>query len=260
MSPPTRIPIAVVAHHKRHAMAMKLAAAVGAEAICWDNGVGADGNHLAAWDWLAEEDSQWCVVLEDDVIPCPNFSWQLQHATEHAPTDIVALYLGRGRPPHWQEPIARVLPTAIEARVSWLSAPAMLSCQGYAMRTELFRKGLGSLRWYLRTRRLPIDEAMTTWIADKGYTVSYALPSLVEHRDGPTLVDHWDGPRNGLTALLADDCDPSGALLPEIRTAWLFGAHTHWNRSSIPLDIPLTTEGDKHGNAPDSTHERRRQG
>jgi GR25 family glycosyltransferase involved in LPS biosynthesis len=246
-----RVPIAIVAHPKRNAEAMRLAAQVDAEALCWDLGeFGAEHNHLQAWRWLAEEDSEWCVVLEDDVIPCSGFLWQLRDALAHAPSPIVSLYLGRGRPPHWQESIAR----AITDAPSFLTAPAMLSCQGYAMRTELFR-GYNAVKFFINTKRAPIDEAMTLWIGShtmKGSVVSYPVPSLIDHRDGPTLVQHWDGPRNGTTALLTHDSDPSGMNLPEIRRAWQFGPHTHWSSTSIGLDIPLTLKETSYG------HEARR--
>jgi hypothetical protein len=228
---------------------MKLSTQVMAEAMCWDmTGIGAEANHLQAWRWLAEETGcEWGVVLEDDVVICRDFFWQLRKALANAPTPVVGLYLGRGRPPHWQPEIAKVIsstaPFGARPAVSYLTADAMLSCQGYAMRIELFGQHERVRHWTKAQTRggKPIDEAMSEWLRVTGTRVSYPVPSLVDHLDGPTLVTHYDGPRNGTTALMADDCDPSGAHLPEVRKAWAFGAHGHWDSSSIEVDTPLTT-------------------
>lgn len=235
------IPIAIVAHPKREAMGHALAQAVSADAVCWDvTHIGAEANHLQAWRWLADLPSEWGVVLEDDVIVCKGFVAQLTRALHYAPTSLVSLYLPRGRPPHWQESISK----AVSADVCWLTAPAMMSCQGYAMRTQFFSHHKDINRRVGR-HNLPIDEAITSWLNNPRtplLNVSYVLPSLVDHRDGPTLVQHWDGPRGGRTALLTPDSDPSGADLPEVRKAWLFGAHNNWNATSLALEIPLVLE------------------
>jgi len=257
-------PIAIVAHPSRSDMVTELAALLPGVAICWDNdGEGAEATHMKAWRWLAEHtDEPWGVVLEDDVILCDDFLYQLDQALDHAPKPIVSLYLGRGRPPNRQEAISAV----ITREVTWIVSPELLSAQGYAMRIELFASGISP--WCWRTG-LPIDEAITASVTTKqtliykesrrlGYgtpAVAYTNPSLVDHRDGPTIIEHWDGPRNGKTALMAEDCDPSGADLDEVRKAWRFGPHTNWDRSTIRLE-PHFTERDKHGHETSSAHGR----
>ena len=233
-------------------MGHALAAKVNADVVCWDVGkIGAEANHLQAWRWLAELPTEWGVVLEDDVIPCEGFTEQLTQALYYAPTSIVSLYLPRGRPPHWQESIGK----AVAADVSWLTAPAMMSCQGYAMRTEFFAQHRKILN-RINLHRYPIDEAITSWVShirNPVCDVSYALPSLVDHRDGPTLIDHWDGPRDGERALMTWDSDPTGASLPRVRKAWRFGAHSNWDSTSIALDIPLTMKETTSGATRDVT-------
>lgn len=232
------IPIVIVAHPKREAMGHALAQEVSADAVCWDvTHIGAEANHLQAWRWLADLRAEWGVVLEDDVIVCKGFLAQLTRALHCAPTSLVSLYLPRGRPPHWQESIAK----AVSADVCWLTAPAMMSCQGYAMRTEFFSQHKEINRRVGR-HHLPIDEAITSWLnspLNPLQDVSYALPSLVDHRDGPTLIEHRDGPRDGERALMTWDSDPTGASLPRVRKSWLFGAHNNWNATSLALEIPL---------------------
>jgi GR25 family glycosyltransferase involved in LPS biosynthesis len=232
------IPIAIVAHPRRNRMANMLANQVGAEAIVWDVGeIGAASNHLQAWEYLAGTGAEWGVVLEDDVIPCRDFYRNLAKAIEVSPLPILSLYLGRGRPPQWQQSVSR----AITQDVSFITAPVLLSAQGYAMRTELLADHKRVGLFATRIRR-PIDEAISYWATKKrkreGDKFAYCRFSLVDHWDGPTLIeDHGDGRgRNGLTDLMAGDCDPSGSALPEIRKAWLMaGPSTDWSRGCTRL-------------------------
>lgn len=261
------IPIAVVTCPARGQMGTALASHVNADAICWDVGVGPAHNHLAAWKWLYETGAEWGVVLEDDVQLCTDFRRQLEQALACAPTDIVSLYLGRGRPPHWQERIATLVPRARMTGSNWIMLPEFLSAQGYAMRRHLFAHGDYLRKFYCgegngRVDAHPIDEGITYMmrmgnggkISNYNYPrgalrnaegvpalVSYAFPSIVEHRDGPTVIVHRDGPRNGPTALMTPDSDPSGATLPEIRKAWVFGPHANWDSSGVQLGMNLNT-------------------
>jgi hypothetical protein len=114
-----------------------------------------------------------------------------------------------------------------------------MSAQGYAMRTELFNHH-ETVSGIARNRGQQIDQAISSWASWRSFEpmVAYCRESIVDHRDGPTLVDdHGDGRgRNGLTDLVWGDCDPSGALLPEIRRAWLLaGSDTKWTQSCVPL-------------------------
>ncbi len=240
------IAIGIVAHLKREAMATDLAHRVGAQVICWDRDkarIGAERNHLRVWEWLAGADSEWGVVLEDDVVPCRRFAKNLTEAITHAPTPIVSLYLGRGRcaghDPLYQQWVARV----ITKDVSFITAPSLLSAQGYAMRTELFadHEKVRHEAFHPGRPNMPIDEAISVWAKKQrpGSNISYCRRSIVDHRDGQTLVmNHRDrgAKRNGRTQLMAPDCDPLGASLPEIRKAWLVaGTDEDWTRGSAAL-------------------------
>jgi hypothetical protein len=237
------VAIGVVAHPRRELMANELAAQVGAEVISWDTDrIGAERNHLRVWEWLADSSAEWGVVLEDDVIPCPGFHRNLTQATAHAPTPIISLYLGRGRcaghSPLYQQWIAQV----ITRDVSFITSPSLLSAQGYAMRPEMFarHKEVCGFAFHSGRRNIPIDEAVSVWLTKHrlGY-VSYCRHSVVDHRDGPTLVtDHRDrgAKRDGRTQLMAPDCDPSGAVFPEIRRAWLTAVpDTDWTKGWVAL-------------------------
>ena len=231
-----QVPIAIVAHPRREAYANKLATRVAADAVCWDiDKIGPERNHLKAWEWLADSGQGFGVVLEDDVIPTRNFRHNVNQAIKHAPTRLIALYLGRGRPPQHQQAISRT----ITRPVSFITAPRLLSAQAYILPTELYARWKEVRHFFgHQDQRRPIDEAISAWVDHKvGEKFSYTRFSLVDHLDGPTLVRHPDGQdRNGKTALHTEDCDPKGAALPEIRKAWLLSSgQVDWTCGSMEL-------------------------
>jgi hypothetical protein len=179
--------VGIVAHHARAEQAHKLMEDVGATYLSMDNGsLGCDANHKKVWSWLSGKDTTWSVVLEDDAIPVEGFTKQLEQVLSVAPTPIVSLYLGQGRPQHWQPRIDLAKNNANSVDASWLIAPALLHAVGVAVRTELLPKVL-----FDKTK--PIDDAWTEWIRTQHLRVGYTWPSLLEHRDEDTLVKHPDG-------------------------------------------------------------------
>lgn len=228
------IHIAIVTHPARRKWAHQLSKQTGGRIVLDSLYLGAKANHLQAWQYLAglpSEQTDWGVVIEDDVTLCEDFADNLASAIEHAPGPVLSLYLGRGRPPRYQERIA----SAITQQVSFITADVLFSAQGYALPLSWFNVKVIE---QIADIDLPIDEAITHWVRSWCGKVAYPRYSLVDHRDGPTLIDdHGDGqPRNGTTALCVENCDPSGARLPEIRKAWLMAGHnTPWDLGSIPL-------------------------
>jgi hypothetical protein len=201
-----------------------------------DGTIGAKANHMRAIEWIAGQNDD-ChgagLVLEDDVVVCEDFGVNLDGFRSRRPEPVGSLYLGRGRPPQYQERIASV----IGQDVSYITADVLMSAQGYTMPLWYFQEALDEM-CPLASPHLPIDEHLTYWLQHKDHRVSYPKYSLIDHRDGPTLIeDHGDGqPRNGTTALCVENCDPSGARLPEVRKAWLLAGHnTAWDLGSIPL-------------------------
>ena len=219
------IPTAIVAHPDRTAAAERLADAVAAEAILWDDGCfGAGANHLRAWRWLAQSSGSWSVVLEDDAVPVAHFRRQLPQALDVAPSGIVSLYLGRGRPPQWQPCIGAVM-APLGRDPHWLSAPSLLHHVGVAIRTELLAGMLATVPRHLVN--LPIDEAIGVWARSRRIPISYARPSLVDHADDDPLIgERHDGqPR------------ATGEIF-EKRVAWVTGTRPRWGRDVIPMPLP----------------------
>jgi hypothetical protein len=177
--------IGVVGHVDRHTMATALADTVKADYLHLDDGtLGCNGNHLHVWDWLTTHNTdEWSIVLEDDAIPVDDFRYQLDTALHTAPTPIVSLYLGTGRPPHWQARVDLTTNNANAVDANWIISNELIHAVGIAIRTDLLPLDLPDK---------PIDDAISAWAQTHGHKVGYTWPSLVDHHDGPTLIDSPD--------------------------------------------------------------------
>lgn len=223
------INIGVVAHIDRLETAETLADKVGAEFMTVDSGnLGAGRNHEKAWQWLEDSDSEWSVVLEDDAIPITGFRKELQVALLNAPLPIVSLYLGRFRPPHWQNSIASV----IASPASWLLADELLHHVGVAIRSDRVSNMLDSISadsdyvW----GKIPIDEAIGRWARKRGYPVAYSHPSLVDHDHSmPTVIKHHLSQHATETGTRDDP--------RELRKAWVMGTR-RWDSTTARIPPP----------------------
>lgn len=207
--------IGIVAHPTRSTAAKALAKQSNASLLCFDNGmVGCDRNHLDVLGHLEAFPSDYAVVLEDDAVLIADFQSQLYQCLPLAPSKVISLYLGRQRPPQFQQAIAAATVEADQQAASWIVASRMLHAVGYAIHTSV----LGSLLDF--DSYLPIDEHISAWAQLHGHTVSYTWPSLVDHADVPTVVAHRDGePR------------------PPGRVAWRTGQRDNWTTTSTPLFV-----------------------
>lgn len=229
-----RVKIGIVAHVDRRDMADALDERVDGDLVAFDSGcLGGKENHLRTWEHMSESSghllsADWGVVLEDDAIPCHAFRWELEQALAKAPTPIVSLYLGRSRPEHWQEPIARVY----AADVSWLTAPELLHGVGYAVKWNLIPHMVAGAR---RSDSPAIDTAISEWMKTSGHQVSYSKPSLVNHNDEVTPVVPEDQ-RSDQVAFI----DPSSDIpCSTRRVAWSFGGRDRpWDWTTRAIEPP----------------------
>lgn len=206
-----RVALGIVAHHARADQAHKLMEDVGAQYMSMDNGtLGCHRNHRKVWDYLATQDTDYSIVLEDDAEPVEGFREQLEQALTAAPAPIVSLYLGVGRPQGWQKRIDKAIKIADNKDAHWLTGKHVLHAVGLAIRTELLPMDLDP--------RLQIDHAITKWRRAEFLPVAYTFPSLVDHRDEPTLFDHGDG-----------------LSRTKPRKAWRVGTRDTWTDSAVPL-------------------------
>jgi hypothetical protein len=213
------IPIGIVAHINRTAMAEHLADTVDGRIFYDDGTLGCDRNHRQVWQHHAGNPTgEWAISLEDDAVPVPGFLDQLDHALEVAPAPIVSLYLGSSRPlGGWQQQIKQAILDIRRTNACWITSTHLLHAVGVAIRTPL----LPSLLEWLPRISLPIDEAITIWATTYGHCVAYTWPSLIDHADEPSLVDHPDGkPRQ----------NP--------RIAWHTGTRQAWNAKHVAMKSP----------------------
>ena len=209
--------VGIVAHMQRFLTAEELASRTCATYVAYDDGtLGCEGNHRRVWAWHdANTLSPWSVVLEDDAVPATSrfrFDTTLAAALNAAPAPIVSLYLGRERPPNWQRRIERAVHQAVDTDCCWITTTRLLHAVGVAVRTELIGDMLDHLDGSVR----PIDQAIGDWAHDRGHTVAYTVPSLVNHRDLPTLVTH---------------ADHTPRTAP--RTAWTAGDRARWTADRL---------------------------
>lgn len=210
------IEIAVVTHPRRYDDALDLAEKLNATISMDDISMGAARNHERAWTWLKDSPEPWSLVLEDDAVVCSDFLEQVKLSLAHAPSPIVSFYLGRGRPPHWQDRIARV----IAREEHWIISTEMLHGVAVAIRTELIPD---LLTWI--TDQEPVDEAMSDFAQQNHLEIAYSHPSLVDHRDHGTLMDVHP----------TRHPDPDPVRRNEIRRAWVLGTRPDWNNSAIAM-------------------------
>ena len=208
--------IGIVAHNTRVGMASALMESTRAVVLNLDDGkLGCSLNHIRTLDTLAnavECEDDWAVVLEDDAQPVGGFLPMLGRALLEAPTGVVSLYLGTGRPKHWQDYIRQSLAAATKLNSAWITSTHLIHAVGYAVRGDHIGALVDSL-----TPERPIDEAITAWCRDNRVLVSYTHPSLVDHEDGePVIAERMDRqPRN------------------EVRKAWVTGGRDHYRTRPV---------------------------
>lgn len=218
--------LAVVGHQDRIGRVWELADQVDADFIALDTGrIGPGKNHLRAWRWLYQYgDADWSVVLEDDAIPVKSLDEQLPAALAVAPQPVVSLYLGTGRPQHWQDS----LKVATERPECWIVTPALLHHVGVAIKTSLVPLMLDYVVWRV-SEGLPVDEAISLWMRQKQkVSCAYTHPSLVDHEDDlPTTITA----RHSMYA-------GENSIRDVPRKAWLHGGRETWDDSTYTLRRP----------------------
>jgi GR25 family glycosyltransferase involved in LPS biosynthesis len=203
--------IGIVAHESRAEQAKALHTLVQADLPLQldDDTLGCTANHKRTWAQLAEHNRDWCVVLEDDAQPVPDFTTQLKMALLVAPTDIVSLYLGTGHPRYLQSHIARALTKADHHQAHWITArPAAVHTVALAIRTPLAQTMLTELS------DRSIDRAIGTWAKQNRHPIAFTVPSLVDHADTPTI---------------------NRPTPPNPRKAWRTGQHTRWTHNTVSM-------------------------
>lgn len=213
--------IGIVAHPRRKAMAEKLFADVDADVIRYDNSkrrIGCEANHRRVWADLVQiaKPGDWLVVLEDDAVPVPCFRTSVTAALKHAPSPVVSLYLGQGRPSQWLPRMKQAVARADREDASWIVGDATIHGVGIAiLGPDLVEEMLHKTVLY----KGPIDQRMSMWLRQFQMRVAYTFPSLVDHADVETVIEQH----------------PDGRPREKGRVAWRFGNRTKWSNRRVPL-------------------------
>lgn len=208
----TDVAAGVVAHSSRRDRAGRLYAELNLffrTGLFLDDGsLGCEFNHLQAWDSIAASaTTEWCMVLEDDAEPIPDLAQQLGRVLPASPAPVVSLYLGRGRPTHWQRRVGN----AMRFDRPFIVTTHLLHCVAVCIRTELVGDLLDDARDAITEANKPIDEALTEALQKRNLPIAYTNPSLVDHADEPSVAIHrYEQPQL------------------EPRVAWSVGGRSSW--------------------------------
>lgn len=178
------IPVIIVAHHSRLAMAKCLAEFVGSSCIVTDSeDRGAAYTHRLALE-MAADIGERVVIMEDDAIPVTDFHSIAQHWFDRHPDDLISFYLGTGRPFRWMPHVDACLKDAAAHQHDYINLPVLIHGVCYSIPANNVRRVLA------RMRGNQADYAIgAAW----GSPIVYPVESLVEHRDGPPVERHPDG-------------------------------------------------------------------
>jgi len=210
--------IGIIAHIDRLTQSEQLAHQVDAEYVSIDDGtLGAGGNHRKVWQHLAQQNTAWGCAIEDDAQPIPGFRDQLDQVLAVAPSPVVGLYLGTGRPAHWQQAIHQATAKADREHAHWIIARRQLFGVGIAIHTTLIDNMLA----HTATTNEPIDQAIRTWADHNGHHIAFTWPSHLDHTDSQPVAEHrWTQPI---------------AVATKPRKAWRVGTREHWTSRAVNL-------------------------
>lgn len=185
-------------------------------------------NHARAWEATLDLPDEWCLVVEDDVVPAANLLKNLPTIEANTPTNIVSLYLGKGWPKYPQHDLSQIFaynrgdsPEKSPYNrdlPAWIVADKIMSHVALLVRRDL----VPGLARSMRDRPLSAcDVAADLWCRRKREPVAYCVPSPVNHADqASTVTDRHLGER---TAWLAGDWSPGGTVMLDRATRRRYG-------------------------------------
>lgn len=193
----TTVSASVMAHPSREAMVDELLASLDRDVpVSWDLAAKSVPKPERVWQncrtaWSMAADSDWHLLLQDDVVVAPDLIAGMERALEDIPNHIgiVQLYIGRARP---LGPVfVRLAAEADRVGASWIEHRSMCWGVAQAVRTPTIP---AMLTWCDQRRGMADDSRVGRYYRDViGQRTWYTWPSLVDHRAGPSLMSHGGG-------------------------------------------------------------------
>jgi hypothetical protein len=226
--PEVRLSAAIMTHPAREDRARKLAEALPEldAAIVVDEpggpGRGNLGNALRAWARIGA-DATHHLVLQDDVVPCEDFTARLRRAVRARPDDAVSLFC------EWGSRSANLVRAAARRGWGWARAVDMYTpSQGLVMPRE------AAIAFAGREDTGGADDlALAEFLRRTGRANAVTVPNLLDHDDRMSLTANgFQGPR--LTVCLAGDAEPdfdtpvAGDALVRLPYASWMRVHAEW--------------------------------
>jgi hypothetical protein len=188
-----RLVIGIVAHKQRYQMARNLMDRTDADILRIDHREwvslaraidNCTENHITVLEDLYRETpaADWCVVLEDDAVPVPEFRAELRRALDAAPSRLVGLYLGSGNP---SGPVQRAINAVIDRPEAWLVSDALIQTVGYAVHRSLIPDVLVDVEDQAAGE---MPKRLTRWSQSVGMDWAYTHPSLIDHDDRGSVI------------------------------------------------------------------------
>lgn len=160
--------------------------------VHWDPEGKASGNGDRVWrqaraTWeMADPESEWHALIQDDAVLCRDFLAGLEQALAHVPPDcVVSPYLGTGRNVQirW-EAICRAADTI---GASFIQADRVMWGVCLVVPTRLIPE---MIEYGDRRAGMPDDMRVGAWAQSRHAEVWYPWPSLVDHEPVPSLTKH----------------------------------------------------------------------
>jgi hypothetical protein len=208
--------VSVMAHPVRRPLVEQLLEQLGDVPVSWDKHAEPSTDPRRRWATgraafeLADPDSDWHVVVQDDAIVSDRFVEGLASALKNVPYGaVVSCYLGTGRPA--QTKATQGVARAEKAGVPWVVLDEIKWGVGIAVPTATIP---AMLEWCDGQPTMPYDARIGRYYASQlGWQAWYTWPCLVDHRQGPSICGHGSSGRFA-HGFAEDATVPDWSLLP----------------------------------------------
>ena len=193
----TSLAIAIVAHPLRAKRAAELADTLGAHIVMDDAEYGDAINHARAWEWLAGQDAEWVLCIEDDAVPVENMRDILQReALPHAPYGLISLYVGTDLRQDVALEVQAANYRASRSGAAWINLNGLYWGVAILGPRECAPGIAKRLRRY---EHVMSDTTVSRWARRNQVRTYGTYPSLVDHEDESSVMGHGKrGPRKAL--------------------------------------------------------------